>query len=268
MLFFSSIEPAYYLLPLAGFVVGLFGAMLGGGGGFVFIPILTLGLHIPAQTAVITSLVAVLPICIAGSWGHFNKGNVNFRMGVKFALIGTVGAFLGAGITGIVTARQLQTGFGVYAFLMAINIVATTLGECNKNLQEEKDQLPLSKFLIGIKNGFYALSAGFVTGTFGTSGSAPILAGLFSMKIPVKTAIGTSMIIVLVNTLFAIGAHCFISKIDMTVVALLTAGSLLGAVIGIKLLAKANIERSGSVFKYLYAVAMVVLGLMMIAGKD
>ena len=66
MIELSEIEPVYYLLPLVGLLIGLLGTMLGGGGGFFFLPILTLLFGVPAQTAVITSLVATLPICIVG----------------------------------------------------------------------------------------------------------------------------------------------------------------------------------------------------------
>lgn len=96
---FSEIQNIYYILPLAGLIISLFGTFLGGGGGFFFLPILTLLIGVPTQTAVITSLVATLPICIVGSLGHFHKGNIDFKVGLKFGL---------AGISGRLLAHQLQ----------------------------------------------------------------------------------------------------------------------------------------------------------------
>ncbi len=86
MIFHSPIEPVYYLLPLAGLVIGLFGSMLGGGGGFFFLPILTLLLKVPAQTAVITSLVATLPICMVGSFSHYRRNNIDFAVAAVLSL--------------------------------------------------------------------------------------------------------------------------------------------------------------------------------------
>lgn len=40
MFFHSDITPLYFILPAIGFVVGLFATMLGGGGGFFFLPVL------------------------------------------------------------------------------------------------------------------------------------------------------------------------------------------------------------------------------------
>lgn len=80
MIDFSEIQDIYFILPLLGFIIGLFGTMVGGGGGFFFLPILTLLLKVPAQAAVITSLVATLPICIVGSLGHYRKNNIDFKV--------------------------------------------------------------------------------------------------------------------------------------------------------------------------------------------
>ena len=263
MIFFSTIEPVFYLLPFVGFTIGVFGTMLGGGGGFFFLPVLTLGLQIPAQTAVTTTLAATLPICVVGSWGHLKKGNVNVKIGISLALFGIIGAFTGAFITGLITPRQLRTGFGIYTILIALNIIISAWQEAKKTYPKTEKQQAFRM----IKSGFLAFSAGIITGTFGTSGTAPILAGLFNMRIPVKVVIGTSLLIVLANTLFAISAHFLVSNIDMTLVGLLTIGSVTGAVIGTKLLAKSNIEKSGNSVKYIYASVMVVIGLLMITGK-
>lgn len=112
------------------------------------------------------------------------------------------------------------------------------------------------------------MAAGLITGTFGTSGTAPILAGLFSMRIPFKMVIGTSLLAVLVNTIFAVGAHFIVGKIDLTLVIFLTAGSTLGAIIGPRLLAKIQIDKSESKAKYAYAIIMVAIGILMILGRN
>jgi len=66
MIYHSSFEYYYLWLPLIGFMIGFIGSLIGGGGGFFFIPVLTLIFHVPAQIAVATSLAATLPIGIVG----------------------------------------------------------------------------------------------------------------------------------------------------------------------------------------------------------
>jgi len=263
MIFHSSIEPIYFLLPLVGLLIGLFGTMLGGGGGFFFLPILILLLGVPPQTAVITSLVATLPICFVGSLGHSRKGNIDFRVAALFAIAGIVGAFIGAGITSKISADNLKLSFGIYSILIALNIAVVTWRKKRNdaNKSEQQKSSGLKKIL---KGSFYGFSAGTITGTFGTSGTAPILAGLFAMRMPLKLVIGTSLLVVLVNTVFAIGAHFLLGKIDLTLVYFLTAGSIIGALLGPKLLSKVKIDNSENRVKYLYAIVMVALGVLMI----
>lgn len=265
MIFHSPIETMYYLLPLVGLIIGLFGTMLGGGGGFFFLPILTLLLNVQAQTAVITSLVATLPICIVGSFGHYRKRNINFRIAAMFALAGIVGAFIGAGITSRISANQLKISFGIYSVLIALNIAysAWQKKRMDANGAEQQNNSGLVKIA---KGSFFGFFAGTITGTFGTSGTAPVLAGLFTMRIPLKLVIGTSLLVVLANTIFAVGAHLLVGKIDLTLIYFLTAGSIIGALLGPKLLSKVKTDNSENKFRYLYAIIMVALGILMIMG--
>ncbi len=263
MFFYSTIEPVYYLLPFVGFIIGLFGTMLGGGGGFFFLPILILLLNINPQTAVITSLVASLPICIVGSWGHYRKQNIDLKLVGIFAVAGILGAFIGAGISNKISANQLKLSFGIYSVLVALNIVYSTwqkqrVDSGKRSPKKHSNSVKTTKGL------FFGFFAGMITGTFGTSGTAPVLSGLFSMQILLKTVIGTSLLIVLVNTFFAVGSHFLLGKIDLTLVGFLTAGSTVGALIGPKIIAKTNFGQSENKTRYWYAVAMVAIGILMI----
>jgi len=263
MIEFSEIQNSYYILPLAGFLVGLFGTILGGGGGFFLLPVLTLIIGVPAQTAVITSLVATLPICLVGSLSHFHKGNIDFRIGALFALAGIAGAFFGAEITRRISAEQLKISFGIYSMAIALKIVWDTW----RRKQEEKNGNRLnevSRFAKKTKISFFGFLAGTITGTFGISGTAPVLAGMFSLNIPLKLVIGTSLMVVLSNTIFAVSAHFLVGRIDITLISLLTVGSIVGALIGPRFLSKIEIGNSENEVRYLYAAVMVVLGIIMI----
>ncbi len=262
---FSEIQNIYYILPLAGLIIGLFGTFLGGGGGFFFLPILTLLIGVPTQTAVITSLVATLPICIVGSLGHFHKGNIDFKVGLKFGLAGIFGTFIGASITSIITADQLKISFGIYSITIALNLVVTTWRK-NRAENIKAEIKTLTGFSRNMQSSFFGFFAGAIAGTFGTSGTAPVLTGLFALRLPLKLVIGTSLLVVLSNTIFAVGAHFLIGKIDFTLVCFLTVGSVVGAIIGPKFLSKMKTDKSENKLRYLYAAIIVVLGILMIMG--
>lgn len=258
MWYWSDIEAVYYMLPLIGLVVGLLGSLLGGGGGFVFLPLLTLVVGVPAQTAVVTSLVATLPVCAAGSVAHFRRGNIDFKVASVFALSGIGGALAGAFLSQQLSPFQLKTGFGAYAVFMAIKLFWDT----RKKGDPMRDQAAYGQSFMRMLYGFVA---GAISGTFGTSGTAPVMAGLFSLRLGMKVVVGTSLLVVLVNTVFATSAHFLLGRVDLTLLSFLTAGSVLGAVLGPRLLAYGEgSEHSEPLLRYGYALAMLVLGLLMI----
>ncbi|WP_321344459.1 sulfite exporter TauE/SafE family protein [uncultured Draconibacterium sp.] len=265
MIFYSSFENIYLLLPIIGFLIGLFGTMLGGGGGFFFLPVLTLIIGVPAHTAVATSLAATLPIGIVGSWGHYRKGNIDMRTGSLFSMAGIVGALIGARLTNFISGPQLKLLFGIYSILIALNMLFNGA----RKLKEQKgvgSNSKLKAIRFG-KGSFFGLTAGMIAGTFGTSGTAPIIAGLFSMRLPVKLVVGTSLLVVLVNTVFAVGAHFLIGSIDLTLIAFLTAGSVIGAFLGPRLFSKAKIGKSEKKVQYLYAAVVAAIGILMIVNR-
>lgn len=263
MVFYSSIEPIYFLLPLIGFAVGLLGTILGSGGGFVLLPILTILLGVHAQTAVITTLVATLPVCFVGSLGHYHRGNIDFRTGALFAFTGIIGALIGARITSKISDEQLKVSLGIYFVIIAINIAFSTWRKKQFEKRNSVKQKP-SGFIKIAKGSFFGFFAGTITGTFGTSGAAPVLSGLISMHMPLKLVVGTSLMVILVNTIFAVGAHFWIGTIDLTLVYFLTAGSLVGALLAPKISTKVKTDNSGNMIRYIYASAMVTVGLLMI----
>lgn len=261
MIQYSEINNLYYILPLIGFGVGLFGTMLGGGGGFLIIPVLTLLLGIPAHSAVLTSLVSTVPIGVAGTLGHHKKQNVDLKVAGMFALAGITGAFVGAYVTRFFSSEQLKTGFGLYSIFIAGHIARNTRRKENEQLNgqlNKKDKIT--------RTSFFGVSAGLITGSFGTSGTAPIVAGLFSLRIPLKMVVGTSLLVVLANTAFAAGVHMFHATVDLTIVLLLTAGSLLGSILGPRYLSKIKTDRTEGKIKYVYAGITFLIGVLMIWG--
>jgi len=83
-------------------------------------------------------------------------------------------------------------------------------------------------------------------------------------RIPVKLVVGTSMMIVLINTFFALGAHFLVGDIDLTLVLFLAAGSAAGSFSGAKLLAGIKTSRAEAPVRLWYAIALIVLGIIII----
>lgn len=265
MYFYSEFQQSYLWLPFIGFAIGLLASMLGSGGGFFFPLILILFFGIPAQVAVATSLAASLPLCISGTIAHYRKKNIHRRLGLVFAIFGILGAVAGAWITRLLTSDQLKTAFGFYSVFLAGLIIMNSFKKKNDSNSESEYSRQLSLGKVS-KGSVFGLMGGIISGTFGTSGSMPVIGGLIALRTPLRLVAGTSLMIVLVNTVSGLAGHLLLGEIDMTLVLLLTTGSILGAAIGPHQLSKVDLEKVEKPAKLIVAAFVIVSGIVMIVN--
>jgi len=263
MYFFSEFQQSYLWLPFIGFAIGLLASMIGSGGGFFFPLILILFFGIPTQMAVATSLAASLPLCVSGTIMHYRKKNIHLKIGLVFAVAGIIGAVGGAWITRLLTSDELKTAFGIYSVFLAGIIIMNSLRKKNNSNSENEYKIELSPGKVA-KGSVFGLVGGIISGTFGTSGSMPVLGGLMALRTPLRLVVGTSLMVVLVNTLSGLGGHFLLGEIDMTLVLLLTAGSIAGAALGPQLLTKVNLSKVEKPAKLAVAAIVIVSGIVMI----
>jgi uncharacterized membrane protein YfcA len=111
------------LLFAGGIAGGLFGAVLGIGGGVLIVPLLTLGFNVPLAHAVGISLICVVATSTGAAAWNVRAGRADVRLAI-FLEVGTVLGALAAGLAApIVPDRLLAGGF---ALLMVYAGVAMT----------------------------------------------------------------------------------------------------------------------------------------------
>jgi uncharacterized membrane protein YfcA len=200
---------------------------------------------------------------VVGSVGHYRNSHIHLKLGLIFAAAGIFGAIAGAGLSSLVTSSQLKMGFGIYSAVIAMQIIISDWKMRRAKARKEKIKKFSGTKKLG-KGSYYGFLAGLVTGTFGTSGAAPVLAGLLSMRIPLKVVAGTSLMIITITTISALGAHFILGKIDLTLVYFLTAGAVIGAVSGPRFLAGIKTDRAESSVRIWYAMGLFVFGVLLI----
>ncbi len=264
MIFHSAFENNYLWLPLVGLVVGLIGTLIGGGGGgFFFIPVLTLLFGVPAHVAVTTSLAATLPICLIGSIGYYRNGHVSVRLGMLMSAAGIFGALGGASFISLITHQQLIILYGSFAVLLALYMLRS-IWQSKRDRANGIENVEDTRFKKVVKGTLFGFLAGVITSTSGATGATQVQAGLFAMRIPLKVVIGTSLMVVMANTISSLGAHFLVGKIDLTLIYFLTAGTVIGSLLGPKLLKDVKLERIDGPIRLWYAFGMILFGIVMI----
>ena len=102
-----------------GFLTGFFGV----GGGFLIVPALVLGVHLPMHQAIGTSLVVITMASFAGFLGQYRLGRVDFPIVVFFSIGGALGALIGTQLSGKIPERLLRTAFGWFIILVAYYMI-------------------------------------------------------------------------------------------------------------------------------------------------
>jgi uncharacterized protein len=256
------------LLPLFGFFIGLIVSMFGGGGGGFYVPVLILIFGVTPQVAIATSLASVLPTTVVSSLSHFRQGNIDVRTGLILGIGGIVGTLIGASIANIIPPKDLQLILGIFTLIMLIPMVRSLVQRRNK-LKEKNDDKEEKLALTGPKRviaSFFGVASGLLAGIFGISGTPPIIAGLYSLGLPAVMVVGTSVFVLIFNSIAGIGGFYLLGRLDPTLIILLGGGSAVGAFIGPLLLKKINPKTFEKIYGPLIVSIMVIFGLGLILG--
>jgi uncharacterized membrane protein YfcA len=111
----------YALAAVLGVVAGIFAGLFGVGGGILFVPILV-ALGLSHHDATGTSLLAILPTVVAGTWRQSRYGNVRWRAALVVGLAAAAAAQGGVALAEALADRTLRRLFAGLLVLVAAQI--------------------------------------------------------------------------------------------------------------------------------------------------
>ncbi|HEY6570162.1 MAG TPA: sulfite exporter TauE/SafE family protein [Candidatus Limnocylindrales bacterium] len=111
------------LLVAGGAAAGMFGSLLGLGGGLLLVPLLTLAFGVPLREAVAISLVAVIVTSTAGAGVYLRRHVANLRLGMSLELFTAIGALAGGLIAFVLDEQTLAGLFAVVLTWVAVSMI-------------------------------------------------------------------------------------------------------------------------------------------------
>ena len=111
------------VLLAGGAAAGVFGSLLGLGGGVLIVPLLTLGFGRPLREAVAVSLVSVIVTSSASAGVYLQRHVANLRLGMVLELFTASGALVGGLVAFLLAERVLA---GLFAALLTWVAVSMT----------------------------------------------------------------------------------------------------------------------------------------------
>jgi uncharacterized protein len=209
------------LLPV-GFFIGFLTNSLGGGGGGLFVGVLTAFFNVPGAVAASSSLATVLPTTLAGSWSHWRNGNVRLILGLPMAAGGVAGAVGGSLLSSHIPASLYKPLFaGLFIYISAQMVF--------KFFQRKKAKaeppVKARQEWVGVG---YGVFGGVLSGVLGISGTPPILVGLAVLGCSALHIIGTSVFVLAAISAAGFLTHLRVGDVQWGLVLPLAAGSILG----------------------------------------
>jgi len=110
-----------------GFVAGAIAGMFGVGGGVVFVPGLVILLGLGQVDAEATSLLAIVPVAIVGTYRQDRYGNVRRRDALALGALSVAGAAAGVVLANALSGAMLRDAFAGLMVVIALQLVRRTL---------------------------------------------------------------------------------------------------------------------------------------------
>ncbi len=226
---------------IASILIGLSLGLVGGGGSILTVPVLVYLFGIDAMQATYYSLFIVGSTSLVGAFRHYRQGNVQLRVAGLFgitsiATILFVRRFLLPLVPKVIFAagdmvitRQMAT-MTLFALLMvAASLSMIRGGNAESAIDENGENKTLQFILAGI-------GIGVVTGVLGAGGGFLLIPALvLLLRLPMKRAVGTSLLIIALNSLSGFAGDLGSANVNWQFLLTITAIAVAGILVGTRL---------------------------------
>ena len=240
-----------------GLAIGVLLGLLGGGGSILAVPALVYGAGVPLTAAVPTSLLVVGISSATAVLPRLRHGQVHWRIAAVVGASGAGTAFAGAAVNRLLDPYVVLIGFAVIMVAAGARMLreqASGGGDCALPGGGVNWRACLPK-VIGS-----GLVVGFLTGLFGVGGGFLIIPALvLLLGLPMTVAVGTSLVIIVINSAAGFAAHAGDAALDYRVAAAFTLAAVAGSLAAARIASRLPAERLRRWFAYLvFAVAAFV----------
>jgi len=255
---------------LASIFIGVSLGIIGGGGSILTVPVLVYLFHIEPVLATAYSLFIVGASSLVGAWPKYKQGFVDLKTAIIFGIPSIAAVFatrkflvpaipdqLGE-FEGILLTKSLLT-----MLLFAVLMVAASFSMIRSKSSKETESDGKLKFnypLILLEGAL----VGILTGLVGAGGGFLIIPALVMLsKLPMKQAVGTSLLIIAAKSLIGFTGDLSSRTIDWAFLLSVTTLAIIGIFIGDKL----SKRMDGNQLKIGFGWFVLMMGLYIIAQQ-
>lgn len=262
----------------AAFGASALGGVLGMASGIFIVPILTLFFGVDIHTAIGASIVSVIA-CSCGSASPFLKGRLtNVRLAIVLETATTFGALTGVLLIGIISTPVL---YGLFAAILAISAKQmlarrreaidasapngkswATILRLHSSFPDRVSGREVSYQVSHVPLGMMLMyGAGLISALLGIgSGVLKIPAMDTALRLPIKVSTATSNFMIGVTAAASAGAYFVRGDIDIGITGPIALGSVVGALVGARLLMKLPADK----LRVFFVIVLTLLAIQML----
>jgi hypothetical protein len=239
-----------------GVLIGLALGVFGGGGSILAVPVLVYVTRLSPAAAVSASLAIVGITSLVAAYTRRCRGCLHARVALVFGGAGIVTAFASARVTHLVSGRVLMLAF---AALMIAAGAWMLFGRRAAGAPDAAASPPryvravLAGAAVGAVTGFLGVGGGFL--------AVPALIALTGLDM--RAAVATSLLVIAINSAAGFVGHVGDARLDLGLVAALTAAAVAGALAGERMAAYLSVER----LRRGFAVFVIAVGLALVVSS-
>jgi uncharacterized protein len=259
-----------YIGYIASILIGIALGLIGGGGSILTVPVLVYLLGVDAVAATSYSLFIVGATSAVGSVQYFRKNLVNIKTAIVFGIPSIIAVFLTRAYIVPAIPKEVFT-IGTFVItksilmmlLFAILMIAASYSmiKKSKKTEEIEEEQKFNYPLILIEGSI----VGILTGLVGAGGGFLIIPALVILsKLPMKEAVGTSLVIIAAKSLigfFGEGGETL--PPNWQLILTVTSFAIVGIFIGTALSKKID----GAKLKPAFGWFVLVMGIYIIAKE-
>ncbi|WP_312090403.1 sulfite exporter TauE/SafE family protein [Chryseobacterium sp.] len=255
---------------IASILIGVSLGLIGGGGSILTVPVLVYLFGLDAFLATEYSLFIVGISSIVGSFSYFKKGFVNLKTAFVFGVPSIISIFLTRNylvplipdevfsINNFVVTKNI---FLLLVFAGLMILASYKMIQKSPELQFQTESIDKNKTLLAVGEGSIV---GILTGLVGAGGGFMIIPALVNLlKTPMKVAIGTSLVIISLNSLIGFFSSIKNTEIDWKLLSTISSIAILGIMIGSQLSKKID----GKKLKPAFGWFILMMGIYIIVKE-
>ena len=255
---------------IASLVIGISLVLIGGGGSILTVPVLVYLFGVEPVLATAYSLFIVGASSLVGAIPKYRQGLVNIKTAIIFGIPSIAAVFATRKfIVPLIPAEVFQIGdfvitksilmmllFAVLMVFASVSMIREKSKDNTEEIEEQKFNYPvilLEGAIVGVLTGLVGAGGGFLI----------IPALVLLSKLPMKQAVGTSLLIIAAKSLIGFTGDLSNYSMDWTLLSLVTGLAIVGIFIGNQLSKKID----GNKLKKGFGWFVLIMGIYIIAKE-